>query len=96
MQTYVIHVYIPQQNDRRVRTESHYDFVWKLYKLTRFEVTILLNHLFLQVVGYDITKYPHVTKWLAKSKTSLPGYAEANEKGVQMFKGMYEALTKKA
>lgn len=62
--------------------------------ITRFEVTILL--FILQVVGYDITKYPHVTKWLAKSKTSLPGYAEANEKGVQMFKGMYEALTKKA
>lgn len=38
--------------------------------------------------------YPHVTTWLAKSKTSLPGYAEANEKGVHIFMGMYEALIK--
>lgn len=50
----------------------------------------------LQVVGYDVSKYSNVAKWLAKAKSTLPGYADANEKGVQMFKGMYEALTKKA
>jgi len=49
-----------------------------------------------EVVGYDVAKYPNVSKWLAKAKSTLPGYAEANDKGVQMFKGMYEALTKKA
>nr|UJZ92577.1 glutathione S-transferase [Scaphoideus titanus] len=49
-----------------------------------------------EVVGYDVSKYPNVTKWLAKAKSTLPGYAEANDKGVQMFKGMFEALTKKA
>nr|AVC68804.1 glutathione S-transferase 7 [Subpsaltria yangi] len=46
-------------------------------------------------VGYDISSFPHVVKWFAKAKTSLPGYDEANQKGVDAFKNLYETLTKK-
>lgn len=47
-----------------------------------------------QAVGYDISAYPHVVKWFAKVKTSLPGYDEANQKGVDAFKALYESTKK--
>lgn len=45
-------------------------------------------------VGYDISPYPHVVKWFAKAKTSLTGYDEANQKGVDAFKALYESAKK--
>lgn len=48
----------------------------------------------LQVCGFDIGKYPNVTKWLAKCKSSVPSYAETNEEGVLKFKALFESRKK--
>ncbi|KAG8331938.1 Glutathione S-transferase [Homalodisca vitripennis] len=46
------------------------------------------------IVGYEVDKFKNVAKWFAKCQSNLPGYAEGNKAGLQVFKGMYEALTK--
>ncbi|KAK9508021.1 hypothetical protein O3M35_007772 [Rhynocoris fuscipes] len=43
-----------------------------------------------EVCEVDISKHPHVSKWLAKCKSTIPGYKEANEDGVMKFKAMYD------
>jgi len=35
--------------------------------------------------GIDISKHANVTAWLARCKTSMPGYSEVNEPGAQEF-----------
>lgn len=35
--------------------------------------------------GFDFSKYPHVQKWFAQCKTSIPGY-DINQAGVEEFK----------
>uniref|UniRef100_A0A1B6L5I0 Uncharacterized protein n=1 Tax=Graphocephala atropunctata TaxID=36148 RepID=A0A1B6L5I0_9HEMI len=40
-----------------------------------------------EISGYNISKYPKVATWMAKVKSSLPGY-EVNQKGVEAFKAM--------
>jgi len=45
----------------------------------------------LQVAGFDIAKYPNVSKWLAKAKKTIPKYEELNHAGCLKFKEMYEA-----
>uniref|UniRef100_A0A0A9XGG7 Glutathione S-transferase 1, isoform D n=1 Tax=Lygus hesperus TaxID=30085 RepID=A0A0A9XGG7_LYGHE len=44
---------------------------------------------------WDVSKYPNVAKWYAKCKTTIPGYAEANQAGADKFKGMYQAAKSK-
>ncbi|PNF22940.1 Glutathione S-transferase 1-1 [Cryptotermes secundus] len=48
-----------------------------------------------EILGFDITKYPNVSKWFAKAKKSIPKYEELNHAGCLKFKEMYENLTKK-
>jgi len=45
----------------------------------------------LQVVGFDIAKYPNVSKWLEKAKKTIPKYEELNHAGCLKFKEMYES-----
>jgi hypothetical protein len=44
-----------------------------------------------QVIGFDIAKYPNVSKWLAKAKKTIPKYEELNHAGCLKFKEMYES-----
>lgn len=53
---------------------------------------IFILYLVFQVVGYDVSQYTSVAAWLAKAKTSLPGY-EVNQEGVEAFKQMADFLT---
>jgi len=46
-------------------------------------------------VGFPVSKYSNVSSWLSKCKSTLPGYAEANQAGVEMFKEMFDKMTKK-
>jgi glutathione S-transferase len=45
----------------------------------------------LQVVGFDISKYPNVSKWFAQAKKIIPKYEELNHAGCLKFKEMYES-----
>jgi hypothetical protein len=48
----------------------------------------------LQVVGFDVSKYANVSSWLKKAKATMPGYAEVNQPGVEMFKEMFDKAKK--
>uniref|UniRef100_A0A1B6K0S6 Uncharacterized protein n=1 Tax=Homalodisca liturata TaxID=320908 RepID=A0A1B6K0S6_9HEMI len=61
---------------------------------TLADIAVVVTVSTAEVVGYDVSKYPKVAAWLAKAKTSLPGY-EVNQKGAEAFKGMVDFLTKK-
>nr|AGV08610.1 glutathione S-transferase [Nephotettix cincticeps] len=95
----------PFDEEKKKKLDEAYGFLDKYLEdgkwaagdnYTLADIALVASVTSAEVVGYDVAKYPNVAKWLAKAKSTLPGYAEANDKGVQMFKGMYEALTKKA
>ncbi|KAK9881163.1 hypothetical protein WA026_014511 [Henosepilachna vigintioctopunctata] len=44
--------------------------------------------------GFDISPYPNVLNWCKKVKTTAPGYEEANEKNLLVFKQMIEQIMK--
>jgi hypothetical protein len=48
-----------------------------------------------QILGLDITKYPNVSKWLAKAKKNIPKYEELNHAGSLKYKELYDSLTKR-
>jgi len=53
----------------------------------------ILIYLF-QIFGCDITKYPNVSKWLAKMKKTIPKYEELNHAGCLQYKEIYDSRTK--
>jgi hypothetical protein len=46
-------------------------------------------------VGFNVSKYSNVSRWLENAKKTIPGYEELNQRGVEMFKEMFDHLTKK-
>lgn len=48
-----------------------------------------------EIVGIDLSKYSNITSYLAKAKSSLKNYEEANNKGTIAFKELVDRLTKK-
>jgi hypothetical protein len=48
-----------------------------------------------QAIGFDIKKYPNISKWLAKAKKSIPKYEELNHEGYLKYKEMYDSFTKR-
>jgi len=63
--------------------------------LTIADLALVASVTTIEVCNYDFSKHTNVTKWLAKCKSEIPGYEEANNQGVQQFKAMYEAAAKK-
>jgi hypothetical protein len=47
-----------------------------------------------QIFGFDITKYPNVSKWFAKAKKTIPKYEELNHAGCLEYKKLYDSRTK--
>jgi hypothetical protein len=45
----------------------------------------------LQIIGFDIAKYPNVSKWFARVKKAIPKYEELNHAGCLKFKELYES-----
>ena len=42
----------------------------------------------LQATGlFELGKYPNIREWMPKCMTNMPGYAELNHDGAQMFGG---------
>uniref|UniRef100_A0A1B6EXA4 Uncharacterized protein n=1 Tax=Cuerna arida TaxID=1464854 RepID=A0A1B6EXA4_9HEMI len=62
--------------------------------LTLADIALVATVSSAEAVGYEVSKYPNVAKWLAKAKTTLPGYAEINEPGIQKLKAIYAASKK--
>jgi len=48
-----------------------------------------------EAVDVDLKKFANISKWLAKAKSTLVGYQEINQSGIDAFKGLVANLTKK-
>jgi len=62
--------------------------------LTLADLTILSTVTTYEVVGFDLSPYTNVNKWLAKAKAEAPCYEEANGKNVMLFKALFDQMTK--
>ncbi|GLG99317.1 Glutathione S-transferase 1-1 [Gryllus bimaculatus] len=88
--------------DKLAKLEEAYFFLDKFLEgqswiagdsLTIADLAIAASVSTADIVGFDISKYPNVTKWFAKAKTAIPGYDELNHSGCVQFKKMFDNLT---
>ncbi|KRT80357.1 Glutathione S-transferase [Oryctes borbonicus] len=63
--------------------------------LTLADLSLVATVSTYEVMGFDLSPYKNVTKWLGQVKQKAPGYEEANGKNVLIFKQMADSLTKK-
>nr|QBQ34530.1 glutathione S-transferase GST-7 [Diaphorina citri] len=63
--------------------------------ITIADCSIVASLSTIEIVGFDLSKHSNVVAYLAKAKTSLKDYEEANNKGTLAFKGLVDHLTKK-
>lgn len=95
---------VPYTEDRIKKIDEAFEFLNTFLagneyvagnELTVADLSILATVTTIQVVDYDISKYPNVARWLEKTKAALPDYEEANGKGVEAFRQLYLTLAKK-
>jgi len=60
-------------------------------RLLLFQIIIRICFYLLQVIGFDFSKCPNVSRWLEKAKKTFPKYEELNHAGCLKFKEMYES-----
>lgn len=60
-------------------------------QLTIADFSLVASVSTIEVVRFDIAKYPNVSKWLAKAKKTIPKYEELNHAGCLKFKEMYDS-----
>ncbi|KAF4522945.1 hypothetical protein B566_EDAN012640 [Ephemera danica] len=63
--------------------------------LTIADISLVASVTTVDIVGFDLSKYNNITSWLARAKSSISGYSELNEPGLEMFREMYEKGVKK-
>nr|XP_033341624.1 glutathione S-transferase 1-1-like isoform X1 [Megalopta genalis] len=63
--------------------------------MTVADLTLVATITTLTALGYDLSKYKNVNRWLAKMKTTAPKYEEANGAGVAEFKKIVAQMTQK-
>ncbi|XP_054266373.1 glutathione S-transferase 1-1-like [Macrosteles quadrilineatus] len=94
---------VPFDEEKKKKLDEAFSFLDQFLEKTRWvagdditiaDIAIAVTVSTAEVVGYEVSKYPNVAAWLAKSKTTLPGY-EVNQQGVEAFKGMVDFLTSK-
>ncbi|KAJ0177994.1 hypothetical protein K1T71_006867 [Dendrolimus kikuchii] len=64
-------------------------------ELTLADLSLVATVSTIDAVGISLTSYPNIAKWLQLVKTTAPGYEEANQKGLDAFKGFLAKLKKK-
>lgn len=55
----------------------------------------ILRHFGFQAVGHDLSKYPKINEWMAKTKAAVPDYQTANQLGLNHWKEMFEEIKKR-
>lgn len=60
--------------------------------LTVADLAIVATVSTFEVTGFDVAKYPNVSRWYTKVKETAPGYEEANGKNVLIYKEMVETI----
>ncbi|KAJ9575416.1 hypothetical protein L9F63_025634 [Diploptera punctata] len=93
----------PADPEKMKKIEESYQFLDKFLEgqefvagnsLTIADLAIVSSVSTAEIVGFDITRYPNVTKWFEKMKKVVPGYDEINHKGCLEFKKMCDGLSK--
>ncbi|XP_069357667.1 glutathione S-transferase 1-1-like [Maniola hyperantus] len=63
--------------------------------LTVADLSIVAGVSSFEASDIDFKKYANVKKWYETVKSTAPGYQEANEKGLDAFKGLVNSILKK-
>ncbi|KAJ8724239.1 hypothetical protein PYW08_015713 [Mythimna loreyi] len=63
--------------------------------LTVADLSIVAGVSSFEASDIDFKKYSNIKRWYETVKTSAPGYQEANEKGLDAFKGLVNSMLKK-
>ncbi|XP_077286219.1 glutathione S-transferase 1-like [Arctopsyche grandis] len=63
--------------------------------MTIADINLVATVSTIEVSGFDISPFPNISRWMAKAKSSLPGYEEANGEGLKAFKGLIDHMMKK-
>uniref|UniRef100_A0A8D8UCW4 Glutathione S-transferase 1, isoform D n=1 Tax=Cacopsylla melanoneura TaxID=428564 RepID=A0A8D8UCW4_9HEMI len=63
--------------------------------ITIADCSIVASLTTIEIIGFELSKHKNVVAYLAKAKTSLKNYEEANNKGTLAFKALVDHLTKK-
>uniref|UniRef100_A0A2A4JDE9 Glutathione S-transferase n=1 Tax=Heliothis virescens TaxID=7102 RepID=A0A2A4JDE9_HELVI len=64
-------------------------------KLTLADLSLVATVSTIDAAGISLKEYPNIEKWFDLVKATAPGYQEANEAGVKMFKDMVAQLKAK-
>ncbi|XP_061705098.1 glutathione S-transferase 1-1-like [Cydia pomonella] len=63
--------------------------------LTLADLSLIATVSSFEVTDVDFKKYSNVKRWYETVKSTAPGYQEANEKGLEAFKGLVNSMIKK-
>lgn len=63
--------------------------------LTVADLSIIAGVSSFEASDIDFKKYANIKKWYELVKSTAPGYQEANEKGLEAFKGLINSMMKK-
>ncbi|CAB3251319.1 unnamed protein product [Arctia plantaginis] len=63
--------------------------------LTLADLSLVASVSSLEATDIDFLKFANVKRWYETVKSTAPGYQEANEKGLEMFKALVESMKKK-
>jgi glutathione S-transferase len=95
---------VPLTEDKTKKLEEAFEFFNTFLAGSEFaaggsvslaDISLIASVTTIQAVDFDISKYPNVVRWLNKTKSVLPGYEEANTKGVEGFRQLYLSTTQK-
>ncbi|XP_063632723.1 glutathione S-transferase 1-1-like [Cydia splendana] len=63
--------------------------------LTLADLSLIASVSSFEATDIDFKKYSNVKRWYETVKSTAPGYQEANEKGLEAFKGLVNSMLKK-
>ncbi|XP_063545142.1 glutathione S-transferase 1-1-like [Cydia strobilella] len=63
--------------------------------LTLADLSLIASVSSFEATDIDFKKYSNVKRWYETVKSTAPGYQEANEKGLEAFKGLVNSMMKK-
>nr|ABB29466.1 glutathione S-transferase [Corcyra cephalonica] len=63
--------------------------------LTIADLSLIASVSSFEASDIDFKKYPNVKRWYETVKSTAPGYQEANEKGLEAFKGLVNSIAQK-
>lgn len=94
----------PADNDKKAKIEDSLQLLNTFLEgqkyvaganLTLADLTLIASVSSFEASDIDFKKYANVKRWYETVKSTAPGYQEANEKGLDAFKGLVNSMLKK-